>query len=707
MKGWHRRAVLARPLTPPPSVGATQSAGILKCFPVPFGPDAPFGVDAVDATELRESLLTIARTHEWAWSSDTRALLDQCAATPDGVHPIVGIEALDEAALTDLAANDTLVTAIDDAAAKAQALAGQTPGAPDVAYFSPEFGITEDIAQYSGGLGILAGDHLKSASDLGLSFCAVGLYYRSGFFRQEVSRGRQAERIETHDAPALGAIDTGLTVTVPMADRTVAARVWRLQVGRIALLLLDTDLDTNTADDRNITDRLYSGDKRHRIEQEMVLGVGGSRALAAIGWDAPVRHLNEGHAGFMLLDLLDREIESGSTLANARATVRPRIVFTTHTPVPAGIDRFEPELAREYLETWADRWNVDVDDLLALGRDDGDDPPAFNMAALCLTSSERANGVSRLHGEVSRELFAEVPGGDAIGHITNGVHARTWVDAPLARIFDERLGDGWDAGNSAAWEKIDDIADDVIVTTRRAGAARLADLVAARCDQTLDPDALVIGFARRFATYKRATLLLSEADRLEALLADDARPVHFVFAGKAHPADDDGKRYLADVLEFTGTAAANGRFSFIPDYDIGVARTMYAGADVWLNTPIRPHEASGTSGEKSALNGGLNLSISDGWWAEMADDRNGWTIPSSTATVATQRDSEEAASTLDLLENAVVPTYFAAGNSWSGAWLGHMRDVWRSLGPLVTSGRMVGDYDRDLYQPALAQLEIG
>ncbi len=658
----------------------------------------------MNALELRDHLSSIARGHAWTWTPTTRTLLDRCTPAVDGVHPIVGIGQLTDAALHELAENGELVAAVQAASDEATALAAATPSDPDVAYFSPEFGISADIAQYSGGLGILAGDHLKSANDLELSFCAVGLYYRRGFFRQDLADGAQAERYEAHDATDLGAVDTGLVVEVPFPDRTVSAKVWRLQVGRVALLLLDTDIDDNSAVDRAITDQLYSGDRRHRIDQEMVLGVGGSRALTAIGWDAPVRHLNEGHAGFMLLDLLDAEIAAGSTLADARATVRRRVVFTTHTPVPAGIDRFEPELATEYLQVWADRWDVDVDELLALGHDSGDDPPAFNMAALGLTSSARANGVSRLHGQVSRELFADVPGGDAIGHVTNGVHARTWVDGELAALFDEHLGAGWDQGDTSAWQRIDDVPTDRLVEVRRFGATRLADLVAERCGRPLDPDGLVIGFARRFATYKRATLLLNELDRLVALLGDDERPVHFVFAGKAHPADADGKRFLADVVEFAQSAAANGRFSFVPDYDIAVARTMYAGCDVWLNTPIRPHEASGTSGEKSALNGGLNLSISDGWWAEMADDRNGWTIPSSPAAAAAQRDAEEADATLTLLEDDVVPTYFADGQAWSAPWVDRMRHTWRTLGPQVTSGRMVAEYDRTLYQPALDAL---
>ena len=621
-------------------------------------------------------------------------------------HPATQVAALDAADLASLLDDEPFVADVIHHTAAVQALADAVPVAPEVAYFSPEFGITDVAPQYSGGLGILAGDHLKAASDLGVSLCAVGLFYRGGFFRQDLRDGQQHERFATYDPTEFGCIDTGVMVDVPMGGRTVTARVWRMDVGRIALVLLDTDVDTNTKADRAITDRLYSGDRRHRIEQELVLGVGGSRAIEALGWDAPVRHLNEGHAGFLILDLLDAPIEAGATLDEAIETVRPRLVFTTHTPVPAGIDRFDIAMATEYLRPWATRWGVPIADVLALGRDDGDEPTSFNMAALCLRAAGRANGVSKLHGEVSRELFAGVPGGADIGSVTNGVHARTWVAPRLQQIFDEALGDGWAEGDSEAWQRVSAIDDDAVRAQRHAGGVELADLVADRTDATIDPDALIIGFARRFATYKRATLLLQHPEQLAALLADDDRPVQFVFAGKAHPADQPGKALLADVVAYGATPEANGRFIFVPDYDIAVAQAMYAGCDVWLNNPVRPHEASGTSGEKSALNGGLNLSISDGWWAEMADGRNGWTIPSSTATDPARRDVEESAAALALLADAVVAEYYGSDGGLSPAWIERVRDNWRSLGPRVTAARMVTDYLDGLYRPALAASQV-
>jgi starch phosphorylase len=656
----------------------------------------------LDTHDLSASLTLLAGNHCWTWSDDIGSIFERLPGSDPANHPASHVADLSASQLAALLDDEAFISDVTHHTAAVSELADAIPTAPEVAYFSPEFGITDVVPQYSGGLGILAGDHLKAASDLGVSLCGVGLFYRGGFFLQDMRNGRQYERFATYDPTDFACTDTGVTVDIPMAGRTVTARVWRLDVGRIALVLLDTDVDTNSTTDRAITDRLYSGDRRHRIEQELVLGVGGSRALAALGWHAPVRHLNEGHAGFLILDLLDAQIAAGATLAEAREAIRPRLVFTTHTPVPAGIDRFEIALATEYLAPWAKRWGVPAADVLALGQDEGDDPAAFNMAAFCLQMAGRTNGVSKLHGAVSRELFAGVPNGSDIGAVTNGVHARTWVAPRLQNTFDQVLGAGWSEGDPAAWDRVTAIDDDTVRSHRRAGGVDMAKLVAERTSSTIDPDALIVGFARRFATYKRATLLFQHPEELAALLADDDRPVQFVFAGKAHPADEPGKALLADVVAFGATPEAHGRFIFVPDYDIAVARAMYAGCDVWLNNPVRPREASGTSGEKSALNGGLNLSISDGWWAEMADGRNGWTIPNSDATDPDERDREESAAALDLLANALVPEYYGPDGGLSPAWIERVRDNWRSLGPLVTAARMVADYRDDLYERALA-----
>jgi starch phosphorylase len=408
----------------------------------------------------------------------------------------------------------------------------------------------------------------------------------------------------------------------------------------------------------------------------------------------------------MILELMNGRIREGRSLDEALAAIRPGLVFTTHTPVPAGIDRFDLDLASQYLTPWAERWHVPVTDLLALGTHPADDPASFNMAAFCLRAAGRANGVSKLHGTVSRELFAGVPGGVAIGSVTNGVHARSWVMPRLQEAFDTTLGAGWAQGEAGAWERVGAIDDSTIKSIRRAGANDLRALIAERSGDRIDPDALIIGFARRFATYKRATLLLQCRQELGAILDDDdERPVQFVFAGKAHPADDAGKTLLADIVAFGQSPQARGRFFFVPDYDMAVARTMYGGCDVWLNHPVRPHEASGTSGEKSALNGGINCSISDGWWDEMADGANGWTIPASDAEDPARRDLTEAAAALDLFSTEIIPAYFEDGDPWSPAWTERIRDGWRSLGPRVTAARMVEDYRTQMYEPALVEVE--
>ncbi len=649
--------------------------------------------------EVSAALTRLARSHRWTWSPSARALFDPLATADDASrHPAALVADAEPTALAALAGDADFVARLD---AELALTPSPTVDRPAVAYFSPEFGISELLPQYSGGLGILAGDHLKAADDLGVSLCGVGLFYRQGFFSQGVLDGQQSETYRTYTPEGLGCIDTGVTVTVPFPGREVAATVWRMDVGTIPLLLLDTDLAANADADRAITDRLYSGDRRHRLEQELILGVGGARALTALGWDVPVHHLNEGHAGFLILELLDRRITDGDSMADALAALGPGLVFTTHTPVPAGIDRFEPELAGAYLEPWADAWSVPLADVLALGQDPQDDPPAFNMAALCLRTADRTNGVSKLHGEVSRKLFAAVPGGDRITSVTNGVHARTWVMPELQALFDDALGTAWAEGDPDAWAAVDKLDPTAIADLRRVGAERLQTLVADRLGVAFDPEALTVGFARRFATYKRANLLLQPAEELAALLADDDRPVQFVFAGKAHPADGPGKALLADIVRYAGTDAANGRFLFIPDYDVEVAQALYAGCDVWLNNPIRPREASGTSGEKSALNGGLNCSISDGWWDEMADETNGWTIPASDDADPEVRDRAEAADTLALLGGDILTTYYDGGAALGPAWIERVRHVWSSLGPQVTAARMVADYQRTLYGPAL------
>jgi starch phosphorylase len=634
---------------------------------------------------LRSDLRRVAANYRWTWSSSARELLDGLPGDAPGTHPATVVADLSDADLETLSADIDFVSRLGYEASQIQE--GERP---TIAYCSPEFGLTALLPQYAGGLGVLAGDHLKSASDLGLPLAAVGLLYGEGVFRQEIEGGQQTERYDTIDPEGVGARDTGIVVGVPFPGREVQAKLWRIEVGRVPLLLLDTNIEANSDADRKITDRLYAGSRKHRLEQEMVLGIGGARALAAMGWDIELHHLNEGHAGFIVFELLDR-ICADVGLEKARDQVRNGLVFTTHTPVPAGIDRFDRDLVEPYLELWAASWDAAVDDLWEIGQDP-EDPSVFNMAALCLRSARRANGVSELHGEVSRKLFAGVGIGDDITHVTNGVHARTWTGEHTQTLFDATLGAGWAEGHSEAWERVALIDDADLIENRRRSSLVLADLIKDRTGDIIDPDALVIGFARRFAPYKRANLFLRRPGLLEDLLSDDNRPVHFVFAGKAHPSDETGKGLVADILEAHGSEQFHGRISFIPDYEMDIALAMVQGSDIWLNNPIRPREASGTSGQKAALNGSLNCSVLDGWWAEMYDGQNGWEITPSASEDAAARDHEEATTMLGVISN-IAREYHDS----PALFLGRIRHAWSTLGPKVTSARMLRDYEDTIY----------
>ncbi len=649
----------------------------------------------MDSPALREALHRLAANHRWAWVPSCRDLLSSLPGAGQSRHPVSVVSDLISGQLDTLLADggfmERLAAEVEDLD---RVMEGQTT--PDIAYCSPEFGIDVLLPQYAGGLGVLAGDHLKAAGDEGIPLVGVGLFYRHGYFDQEISDGEQTERYPTLVPVDVGAIDTHVVVRVPLPGRQVAARVWRIDVGRVPLLLLDTHVAENSESDRLIADRLYGGDRAHRLDQEMILGVGGARALAALDWDTPVHHLNEGHAGFIALELLDRVVVGGD-LASALGRIRPGLVFTTHTPVPAGIDCFDKDLIVPYLEPWAERWGVPVEEILALGQDP-EDEHRFNMAAMALRLSSHANGVSKLHGEVSRGLFAGMGIGDEITSITNGVHARTWVGPDIQRAFDEALGPEWAGGDPGAWDLVSHIDDGHLGALRAAASRRLADLVAVSTGRDLDPEALIIGFARRFAPYKRATLLLHEPDRLRHLLEDDGRPIHFVFAGKAHPQDGHGKSLISEVVSYASSPAANNRFTFVPGYDMRIARTLVEGCDIWLNNPIRPREASGTSGEKAALNGGLNCSILDGWWAEMYDGANGWTITSSDEEDDELRDAAEATSLFDTL-GSILEMYHGD----RPAFHERIRHAWRTLGPRVTAARMVRDYTADVYEPSLAR----
>lgn len=650
----------------------------------------------MNSEALRSALLRLASNYRWTWSPSTRRLFERLPGRVRDVHPFGVVSALDDATIETLVDDQDFVTDVKAELSELESLvAGRT--APAIAYCSPEFGLSAQLPQYAGGLGVLAGDHLKSASDLGIELAGVGLFYREGVFRQVIEDGEQAEVYRALDPHSVGARDTGIVVQVPFPGRVVAAKVWRIDVGRVPLLLLDTDLEANSESDRRITDRLYAGDRAHRLEQEMVLGVGGAKALEAMGWQIDIHHLNEGHAGFIILELVDRLIREHG-FDRAVELVRAGLAFTTHTPVPAGIDRFAGESIRPYLDIWAERWGVPVQWLWDLGRDP-DNEHQFNMAALCLRTARMANGVSRLHGQVSRKLFAGVGIGDDISHVTNGVHTRTWVADHAQQLFDEVLGEGWARGEPVAWARAGGIPAEQLRAMRRRSSKTLSELAAETTGARIDPDALIIGFARRFAPYKRATLLLQRPDLLTDLIDDETRPVHFVFSGKAHPLDATGKALVADVVQATSSESTGAHFTFIPDYDMDIAHALVSGCDIWLNNPIRPREASGTSGEKAALNGGLNCSVLDGWWAEMYDGRNGWAIEAAQDDPPEIRDDKEAESALRTLIS-IRDEY----HDQSSLFEDRIRHAWTTLGPRITAARMVNDYDETIYRPLLEAL---
>ena len=578
-----------------------------------------------------------------------------------------------------------------------------------VAYFSSEYGLDESIPIYSGGLGVLAGDHLKSASELGVPLTAIGLFYRCGYFRQQLDEsGWQTERYPDNDPARLPLALETVAPTVDLADDEgnlvpVRTQVWRIDVGRVRLYLLDTDVDGNPEWARTITDRLYGGDRQHRIRQELVLGIGGVRALRALGVEPTVFHMNEGHSAFLQLERL-RELveEQGVARDVALQRLRKSTVFTTHTPVPAGNEVFDDALVRRNVGKLVERCGFSWEDFAALGH--SPDQSAFGLTPFALRTSSYANGVSALHGEVSREMWHELwPDRSAtdvpIGSITNGVHARTWISDRLAATLgaEEYTGTpdfarAYEMDDELVWRLQYAAKDDLLSFMRRTRGQ----------GEAFSRDALTIGFARRFATYKRADLLFSDPDRLARLLNDPDRPLQIVLAGKSHPADEGGKRLIQKIVQFTRDPRANGRVVFLEDYEMGVAREMVRGVDVWLNNPRRPLEASGTSGMKAALNGVVNCSILDGWWAEAYSPEVGFAIGDETiAPTDEEQDSVDAQALFDVLEQQVLPAYYERDEHGRPTrWLDLMRSSVAQLGARFNTNRMVVQYVEELYLPA-------
>lgn len=612
---------------------------------------------------------------------------------------------------------------------------GQADGL-SVAYFSMEFGISESLPNYSGGLGILAGDHLKSASDLGIPLVGVGLLYQEGYFRQYLNAdGWQGESYPDNDfytmptSIATKPDGSPVVVQVEYPGRVARAQLWRVQVGRLALYLLDTNIPGNRPEDRDVTDRLYGGDMDMRIRQEILLGIGGIRALTALGISPTVCHMNEGHAAFLALERIRVMMNAGNlSFAEAREAAAAGNVFTTHTPVPAGIDVFYGDMVERYFGGYYRSLGITQREFMALGRQDtNDEQEPFSMAVLALRLASKANGVSRLHGEVSRKMWqrvwpgvpeAEVP----ISSITNGVHPGAWVAGrDIALVFDRYLGPRWreDPADPSVWEGISRLPGEELWRAHERRRERLvswarqrlewqlerrgapgAEIAAAR--EVLNPDALTIGFARRFATYKRSTLLFRHLDRLEKILNDRDRPVQILIAGKAHPNDTPGKDLIRQIIHFAQRDEFRRQIVFLEDYDMVMARYLVQGADLWLTTPRRPLEASGTSGMKVAFNGGLNLSVLDGWWCEGYDPSLGWAIGGGEQYADQEyQDEVEANAIYNLLEKEIAPLFYDRGaDGLPRGWIARMKNSLKALCPVFNTHRMVVEYTQEMYLPS-------
>ncbi len=699
----------------------------------------------------------LALNLRWAWHEPTRHLF--AGIDPDrwsAVHgdPVKLLGGLSPERLEELAADPEFVAKVAELAenlrqyrheerwyqgeARRREEAGEAALPASIAYFSAEFGITGALPQYSGGLGILAGDHLKSASDLGAPIVGVGLLYGAGYFRQSLTRdGWQHETYPLLDPDNLPlslvreADETPSKISLGLpGGRTLHAQIWRADVGRVPLLLLDSNVPENDDLARRVTDRLYGGTSEHRLHQELLLGMGGVKALRVhsrlTGAPEPeVYHCNEGHAGFLGVERIRELIAStGMSFPAAAEAVRAGTVFTTHTPVPAGIDRFGADLIGEHFGGGNELPGIGVEDVLALGRETyaGGDPGVFNMAIMGFRLAKRANGVAQLHGRVSRGMFAALwPGFDVsevpITSVTNGVHADTWTDPAFTQAQAEYFtpdelatGEGWyrsEGGidNATLWQlrrqMRSRLVEDARARVRKSWLKRGASPAELGwVDAVLDPDVLTIGFARRVPTYKRLTLMLRDSDRLRRLLTDPDRPVQILVAGKSHPADEQGIRLIQKLVQFADAEDVRHRIVFLPNYDIEMAQTLYPGCDVWLNNPLRPLEACGTSGMKAALNGSLNLSILDGWWDEMYDGENGWAIPTADGVEDHEhRDDLEAAALYDLLEHTVAPRFYDRTDGLPVHWLENVRHTLATLGPKVQATRMVREYITELYTP--------
>lgn len=701
-----------------------------------------------------EGLRRLAYNLRWTWDHDSIELfrrLDRELWESTGHNPVRMLGALDQAQLDAAARDETFLAQLDRTVHDLDTYLGARPtwyqhayskvDGLRIAYFSAEFGLTECLSVFAGGLGILAGDHLKSSSNLGIPLVAVGLLYQEGYFSQYLNAaGWQQESYADNDFQNLPMTlqkrpDGGpLTIDVHFAGRLVVAQIWRVDVGRVPLYLLDTNVPQNAPGDREITDQLYGGDREMRLKQEILLGIGGCRALQALQLEPTVYHMNEGHSAFLSLEWTRRLMEEhGLNFREAHELASAGLIFTGHTPVPAGHDYFAPWLIERYLGDYAQRLGLTIGEFLGLGRQNpANDAEEFCMTVLALRMAAHSNGVSKLHGKVSRDMWKglwpgvpvdEIP----IGHVTNGVHFRSWISNEMNQLYDRYLGSDWreKQADSDVWLRIASIPQEELWRTHERRRERLVVFARRRlrtqltrrgvpqsaldiADEVLDPAALTIGFARRFATYKRATLLLRDADRLERILNQAGRPVQILFAGKAHPRDDAGKALIQQIIKLAQRKEFRRRLVFVEDYDLTVARALVQGCDVWLNSPLRPLEASGTSGMKALANGALNVSTLDGWWDEawqMANAKGsfvGWAIGRGESYENSEyQDQVEAAALYDLLESEIVPAFYErSADGLPRRWIGHMKSSIATLASSFNTQRMVKDYAADFYATA-------
>jgi starch phosphorylase len=700
-----------------------------------------------------QRLADLAYNLWWTWNADAGNLfpqIDPVLWEATSHNPVVFLREVQEDRLQTVLEDpaflhlyDRVIDGFDDYMRESQTWYSENH--PDrlnqpIAYFSTEFGLHEALPIYAGGLGILSGDHLKEASDFGIPIVAMGFLYTQGYFRQRITEDgwQEAEyaSLSFTDLPVIpvtGQDKQPLTVPVELAGREIQARIWCIQVGRVPLFLLDSNIDANPIEDRDLTARLYISDLESRISQEIILGIGGVRALRALGYNPAVWHLNEGHSSFLILERIRELTAGGLPFRDAYAKVVQGTVFTTHTPVPAGHDEFPLWLVDKYFSRYWSDLGLDRESFIDTAREERPWGETFSMATLAIRASSMRNGVSALHGQVAREMWSHVwpdlsPSEVPIDHITNGIHIMTWLARRIRTLYDEYLDPAWlqRLDDPEIWHKIDDIPEEELWEIHRHLKRKLAAYMRARVRPAwmagrvhpvqvvasgalLDPYALTIGFARRFATYKRANLILRQPERLLDIVNDSERPVQVIFAGKAHPADEPGKQLIQDVYRFVKRSENGGRLVFLEDYDMNLARYLLQGVDVWLNTPRRPNEASGTSGEKAAINGVVNFSILDGWWQEGYNGQNGWAIGDrrdySDPAIQDEGDAESLYRTL---EEEIIPLYYErSAKDIPMEWVRLMKSSMQTLTPRFSMTRMMKEYISKMYIPAMAESAEG